>query len=101
MDQSTLAFLNKYEMNISQNHSLVSFCFFLFFFFPFFIAQEVYVWQYWMLNIGILMAFCFTSNFQGYQKHDEILIFQNTFRKLRLFFFVLLLEQHSLSVVVN
>ena len=47
------------------------------------------------------MASYFTSGLQEFQKHDEILIFQDTFRKLRLFFYVLSSEEHSLSVVEN
>ena len=47
------------------------------------------------------MASYFTSGLQEFRKHDEILIFQDTFRKLRLFFYVLSSEEHSLSVVEN
>ena len=47
------------------------------------------------------MASYLTSGLQEFRKHDEILIFQDTFRKLRLFFYVLSSEEHSLSVVEN
>ena len=47
------------------------------------------------------MASYLTSGLQQFRKHDEILIFQDTFRKLRLFFYVLSSEEHSLSVVEN
>ena len=47
------------------------------------------------------MGSYFTSGLQEFRKHDEILIFQDTFRKLRLFFYVLSSEEHSLSVVEN